>query len=674
MLQPTKNIDYNLLGTIYEQSLDRYVRKHGGIFYSPKYITDYICKNTIGVLCNEKKQELDFFNLNIEKLQTYKTWLLTLKILDPACGSGAFLNATLDFLIAEHQQIDNLISELTGDKMRIFDTDKQILENNIYGVDINDESVEISKLSLWLRTAQKGRVLSDLSNNIKCGNSLIDDPEIAGEKAFNWNVEFKEIMDNGGFDVVIGNPPYVGEKGNKNVFRQLQKAYKNFYTKNADLIYFFFFRAINLIKNSGFASFITTNYYLTADSAILLREELKRKTSIYLLTNFHENKLFESALGQHNIITFFNKNKKLKNCKIVNVENENDLKKFMANHELLDFFIKEINELYEDENNYIRTFQYNNKIDSIFKKIKTNSLLVDEICYVNTGFDSSADKVTQKNLQKLSKSVNIKIGQGIFVVSKLEYEKTPFEFDLIKKCYKSSDIEPFYSTKWQSYYVIYTDKDTNIESFPKIKNHLIKYKEILEYKKTEHKETLPWYSLHRAREIDVFTNTNKIVFPYRSKTNIFSLSDGEYFGSKDILYLRQKNENFDIKYLLAVLNSKLYYFWLYHKGKRKGETLEMYVNPIKEIPIKNISLDEQKIFIQLVNEIIEAKKKLPDYKELQNEAKKENDFTREIQLKKQTSELESRLKINFELVNRRVYELYDLTPEEIEIVENATSN
>ena len=236
-------VDVNILGHIFEHSLNEIEeitaklsataetnghvplkktskRKKDGIFYTPKYITKYIVENTVGTLCKEKKEELKINNILINEtyhrkattrgrdplslsekgkklyktLNTYKDWLLTLKILDPACGSGAFLNATLDFLIAEHKQIDNLIAELTGDALGLFDTDKAILENNIYGVDINEESVEIAKLSMWLRTAQKGRPLSDLSGNIKCGNSLIDDPEVAGDKAFNWHKEFPQIF------------------------------------------------------------------------------------------------------------------------------------------------------------------------------------------------------------------------------------------------------------------------------------------------------------------------------------------------------------------------------------------------------------------------------------------------------------------------------------------------
>ncbi len=102
------------------------------------------------------------------------------------------------------------------------DITTDILEKNIYGADLNEESVEIAKLSLWLRTAQKGRKLNKLNNNIKCGNSLIDDPAVAGEKAFNWQNEFPEIFANGGFDVVIGNPPYGAS------FNDIEKEYCKF--------------------------------------------------------------------------------------------------------------------------------------------------------------------------------------------------------------------------------------------------------------------------------------------------------------------------------------------------------------------------------------------------------------------------------------------------------------
>ena len=221
------DVDVNILGHIFEHSLgeienvqaeikgekvdsQKTKRKKDGIFYTPKYITKYIVENTVGKLCLEKRTELEIVDEKYakgrknrkkelvktldKKLDDYRNWLLSLTILDPACGSGAFLNQALEFLINEHRKIDELRGQLLGGEILFSDITTDILENNIYGVDLNEESVEIAKLSLWLRTAQKGRKLNTLSNNIKCGNSLIDDPEVAGEKAFNWQNEFPNIF------------------------------------------------------------------------------------------------------------------------------------------------------------------------------------------------------------------------------------------------------------------------------------------------------------------------------------------------------------------------------------------------------------------------------------------------------------------------------------------------
>ncbi len=218
-------VDVNILGHIFENSLNeldelkaelegqvfdktKSKRKKEGIVYTPKYITKYIVDNTVGKLCAEKKIELgiveeDYYTDKkrqkktiqalAEKLNVYRNWLLQITICDPACGSGAFLNQALNFLIDEHRLIDEMQAKLFGDSLVLSDVEKSILENNLFGVDINEESVEIAKLSLWLRTAQPNRKLNDLSNNIKCGNSLIDDPAVAGEKAFDWEREFPQV-------------------------------------------------------------------------------------------------------------------------------------------------------------------------------------------------------------------------------------------------------------------------------------------------------------------------------------------------------------------------------------------------------------------------------------------------------------------------------------------------
>ena len=225
------DVDVNILGHIFENSLteieevtERLLtsghasmgqsqtaskRKKDGVFYTPQYITKYIVENTVGKLCREKKAELgidesEYFTDKkrqvatkkalIEKLDAYRDWLLQISICDPACGSGAFLNAALNFLIAEHKLIDEMQAKVEGASLVFPNIENSILENNLYGVDINEESVEIAKLSLWLRTAKPHRKLNSLNDNIKCGNSLIDDPIIAGDKAFCWEKEFPKIF------------------------------------------------------------------------------------------------------------------------------------------------------------------------------------------------------------------------------------------------------------------------------------------------------------------------------------------------------------------------------------------------------------------------------------------------------------------------------------------------
>lgn len=319
------DVDVNILGHIFEHSLseieeveatlrgevadkNKGKRKKDGVFYTPKYITKYIVDNTIGKLCEDKKAELgldkdfDVFDyqtkggkLNAKgkelygTIDAYRDWLLGLKILDPACGSGAFLNQALNFLIDEHNFIDDLVAELTNTPLRLFDTELAILENNIYGVDINEESIEIAKLSLWLRTAQPGRKLSNLNNNIKCGNSLIDDPLIAGDKAFKWEDEFPEVFAKGGFDVVIGNPPYVpleelGE-GDKNYIRNKFPQFSRKY----DTSVVFKIKCIELTKNNGYVSFVTTITWQTGENYEDVRKFLFENVNLIELINLPFN-------------------------------------------------------------------------------------------------------------------------------------------------------------------------------------------------------------------------------------------------------------------------------------------------------------------------------------------------------------------------------------------------
>jgi type I restriction-modification system DNA methylase subunit len=324
----SSEVDVNILGHIFENSLNdieavtaelegkeidksKTKRKKDGVFYTPKYIAKYIVDNTVGKLCDEKKVELDIIDEEYakgranrkketlkkldENLQAYRNWLLNITICDPACGSGAFLNQALEYLMEEHRYIDELESQLLGAGFKFPGVENHILENNIFGVDINEESIEIAKLSLWLRTAQRGRKLTSLNNNIKCGNSLIDDTDVAGEKAFNWQQEFPTVFEKGGFDVVIGNPPYVLCQPSNTPLPLLEE-YKRFEVASykIDLFHLFFEKSIQIIRTSGRLGFITPNTYLNNKYIKPLRAYILNHSFINELINY-EDAVFADA-------------------------------------------------------------------------------------------------------------------------------------------------------------------------------------------------------------------------------------------------------------------------------------------------------------------------------------------------------------------------------------------
>lgn len=245
-------IEADVMGNIYEQYLGHILkktekrakitenqarRKEQGIYYTPTYIVDYIVRNTLGELLKDKKTD-------VEKI----------RVLDPACGSGSFLIKAFDVL-NEYYKKDKNYSQTQIDSKTdmLFTTKTKILKNNIFGVDLDKQAVEIAQLNLLLKIAEKGHRLPLLQQNIKCGNSLIDDPEVAGDKAFKWEEEFKEIMDEGGFDVVIGNPPY-GAELSSNEKNYIKRRYKDL--SSGDSAEYFIEKASRLLKIGGILGFI----------------------------------------------------------------------------------------------------------------------------------------------------------------------------------------------------------------------------------------------------------------------------------------------------------------------------------------------------------------------------------------------------------------------------------
>ncbi|MFK7107061.1 Eco57I restriction-modification methylase domain-containing protein [Flavobacterium oreochromis] len=706
-------VDVNILGHIFENSLNeldeikaqlegqeidktKTKRKKDGVFYTPKYITKYIVENTIGKLCEEKKLELaineeDYITDKkrqkktikdlVDKLDTYRKWLLQLTICDPACGSGAFLNQALDFLIEEHQYIDELQAKLFGDALVLTDMENSILENNLFGVDLNEESVEIAKLSLWLRTAQPNRKLNDLSGNIKCGNSLIDDPEIAGDKAFNWQNAFPKVFEKGGFDVIIGNPPYVRQELFKDIKPYLEDNYKC-YNSVADLYTYFIELGIKLINNNGKFSFILPNKFLKATYGAEIRKVIKNDSYLELIYDFDDYPVFEDATT-YPLIFVISKKFNFSNFRYSSINKktiEFPLDKLINNE------IKVSYEMLKDsgEWNFI-----SNKLERILEKINKDSITLSE--YINNQV-----------------YLGIKTGKNeAFIIDKpvKDYilRENPIEQNLIFPIATGKEIYRYrYINNEKS--LLFTKYDLDIRSsHPAIFNWLLKFETDLIKRGDKGKN---WWNL---RSCDYYDKITKPKIIWRSISN----ECGFYLDENGDLLLSNNNyfiasDNFT---LLGILNSKLTFLILSNSCTTlQGGFFDFRRDKVLQVPIsKKIDSIDSKIgncakSQQINNTIIsdlttkfqrtlqrkfeglEINKKLESWYELtfaefvkelgkkkiklslSEEAEWEDYFLQEQQ---KALALKQQITTTDQEIDKMVYELYGLTDEEIEIVENS---
>lgn len=626
-------VDVNILGHIFEQSLGENdkkkaeqngkkkaksngIRNQYGIFYTAKYITHYIVENTIGKLCQEKKNELKWNELeqNIAELKgkkdnktikaqkreyeiiidSYREWLLTLKILDPACGSGAFLNEALSFLIEEHKSLDELKNELAtgGAGLEFTEIEKKVLEQNIFGVDINEESVEIAKLSLWLRTAKQGRKLSKLSNNIKCGNSLISDPEVAGEKAFDWNSEFPDIMQNGGFDVVIGNPPYVRQEIiNKNDKEYLSNAYE---TGNgtADLYVYFYEKAFSLMKENGKLGFITSNKFYKTKYGKELREYLV-KYNIEKLVDFFELKVFEDASTDVQML--------------IATKNESDCNIMYAPikslKEFADAVYTELEINQEELNSDIWVFA-DPEENAILEKICKNTITLNE--YTNNGIKRGITTGLNKAFVIDEETKNNII------------KKDPKSKELIKPCIAGTEIEE-YRINYSKNYTITTFpvKNINIDEYVGIRDYFLenfgerRMSQIGE-KDTRANTSGEWFETQGSTAYYQKFDEPKIIY-IRTAVNHKFYYDEEGYYVIDACYIISNAD----KFLAVWLNSKIFKFYKKHHFVAYGDPdergrVKLDANKMVNVPIPVLSEEKKAPFISLADEMLKLNKELQE--------------------------------------------------------------
>ena len=423
---------------------------------------------------------------------------------------------------------------------------------------------------------------------------------------FLWNLFFKEVFDEGGFDIVIANPPYVGVKGNTNTFNIIKTGeYAKFSKGRAELFYYFFHLAIKILKKGGASCFITTNYFPTATDANLLRKDLKENSTLLKFLNFNDLKIFNTAPGQHNAITIFKKGKNLsKNLKSLDSYAKgmitSSLFSRIINHEDSNTFYYDVSqdEIFDGEEDYIRfkgVYGGNEILKSIFQKFekcKTLDLYAD----IRQGLRTGIDKISDSHIKKLK--IQNKKNEGVFILSKKEIElKNLSNSIILKKLYKNSDINHYNIRENSTQFILYITKDIDVEllksEHPAVLNHLLPYKEVISKIRGKNNENIQdWFTLDRPREKWVF-ESEKLVVPQRSKSNKFGYSNSDFYASADVYYIVPKSEKLTAKYLTILLNSKLYFFWYYNRGKRKGEMLELYQKPLSETKIflsKNLNV------------------------------------------------------------------------------------
>ena len=651
-------ISPEILGNIYENFLGSIIRltpshqakieqkpevkKAGGVFYTPQYIVDYIVDNTVGELIKGKTPN------QVSKL----------KILDPSCGSGSFLlrayQKLLDYHLEYYLNLKKAPKEVyyvgkdNVPRLTIREK-KRILTNNIYGVDIDVNAVEVTKLSLLLKVLEdenkdvleaqqklyQEKVLPNLSGNIKCGNSLIgtdilEQEELTHEEIlklnpFDWEVEFPHIFANGGFDVVIGNPPYFNIQtlgANSKYVNYLKNNYE-VYMDKSDILFYFIAKSSTISKYK--IGFIISNAFLFSNKAKKLRNAIINDIPIVKIVNFEKFLVFKAGITT--AITFFDKTKNYSSTDVLTISKK-------------ELSVPNIIRLINDDNLFFNTkFELNKEFALINEDMKEFNAKIDgnhqklgDICVVGKGMETASDKV----------------------FSFKEYpNQFPPEFIKLRVTGKNSGK---YYIDDNTDYLLYFEFVDNFKDLPnEIKEYLKLNRSILSKRATVKNEGRAWWKYSRPMHKEYY-NLPKLFCSRRNSINEFSYDEGfKYLSFSNMTVIFDTNEDYDLKYILALLNSKLLTFRYKSIGKQTGNGIyEYFPNGISKFPIPKIPLDEQKQFVVLADKIMD----------LINKLKTCNTPQEEKLIKIQIDKVD-------EQINKKVYELYNLSKEEISIIEDS---
>ncbi|MCY6958608.1 Eco57I restriction-modification methylase domain-containing protein [Clostridium brassicae] len=526
------NVEGERFSDLYVKYMEKDKERSMGIVYTPREISSYIIRNSI-------KSEDIIKN-------PY------LKILDPSCGCGNILIPCFQYLMKIYEDNLDEINKKNNLCISKENIAHHIIDNNLFGFDLDVDALKILSVDLF-----------NLANYFKKDNFIQRDFLI------------EDINEK--FDIIIGNPPYIGHKSiGKEKSLILKKKYKNIYKDKGDIFYCFFQSALNNLNKKGKLSFITSRYFIESPSGEELRKILKEVCSLYKIVDFYGIRPFKKA-GIDPVIIFLsneqNKNEDIEVIKPIHGTIKNNKNNFYKS-------------LFLDEGDsykkfYIKKNMLNNKgwilrdekERNIISKIENKSFThLYNICESYQGIITGCDKA--------------------FVVDCKTIEEEKIEKDLIKPWIKSSFIHKD-NVKESTKYIIYSDMIKKQENYP----NAIKYIEQYKYKLSERREckrgVRKWYELQWGRKQEIF-EMEKIIFPYKSSKNRFILDKGKYFSADIYCIILKKNVPFTYNYLVSILNSKVYQYYFQTFAKKLGDNLyEYYPNNIMKLCIPTMGTLEK---------------------------------------------------------------------------------
>jgi type I restriction-modification system DNA methylase subunit len=685
-------IPVEILGQVYEQFLGKVirlssrqavvedkpeVRKAGGVYYTPSYIVDYIVKHTIGRYLEGKKPE-DIKDLSV---------------LDPSCGSGSFLIVAYQFLLdwylteylKNQKKYKKLIYQTMGGEYRLTSQEKKrILLAHVYGVDIDQQAVETSKLSLLLKVLEgesqetvtrqltlfKERALPDLDNNIKCGNSLIasdyyenvqlnllSEDEIYRVNVFDWESSFPPIIKRGGFDVIIGNPPYIRIQALKEWASLDMEYYKQKYKSaskgNYDIYVIFVEKGLNLLKDQGHLGFILPHKFFNAPYGKALRDLINQDKYLEKIVYFGDLQIFEKPTT-YTCLLFLNKS-----CQeYFEMNKVTNLQDWQLNQNKQDHWI--INSLTRYDNwNFEK-----NKNPILFQKLNQHPFvslgsITDNIFQ---GIRTSANPVYVVDL--ISQVNNI-----LTVYSKALDRIVTIESNLTHPFLQGKEIKPYqilYSNKLIiiPYQVInnkvqlINERKISID-YPELFNYFLENKRVLENREKGKMTGEKWYSYVYPKNIELMGKP-KILVPDIANSSSFVLDEqGIYTFTSGYGIILKSNICESNKYILGLLNSKLLDFYLKKISTPiRGGFFRYFTQFLEQLPIRLIDFSNDKdknkhdLMVQLVEQMLR----------LHQQFNQEN-------VPSSKKIIQQQIKVIDKQINQLVYELYDLTDEIIAIIE-----